>query len=92
MQTFVPSSREHGANSEAAARATETANLAISVEEQSKAWLQPMQSRKRNLVKLHTAKPGNAKTGQMQLTDVNKLRRKSRGNSCLQQLRRPLVG
>jgi len=55
VQTFVPSSSEHGANSEAAARATETANLAISVEEQSKAWLQSMQSRKRNLVKLHTA-------------------------------------
>ena len=69
---------EQGANSEATARATEAANLGISFEEQSKAWLQSVQSRKRSPVKLRTAQAWkshlkyiNEKIGQMQLTDVN---------------------
>jgi len=69
---------EHGANSEATARATEAANLGISFEEQAKAWLQSVQSRKRNPVKLRTAEAWkshlkyiNAKIGPMQLIDVN---------------------
>ncbi len=67
-----------GANSEEVFREAEAANLGITFKEQSGAWLQSVQSRKRKPIKLRTAeawtshlKYVNGKIGQMQLADVN---------------------
>jgi len=67
-----------GANSEEVFREAEAANLGITFKEQSGAWLQSVQSRKRKPIRLRTAeawtshlKYVNGKIGQMQLADVN---------------------
>ena len=69
---------ERGVNSDIQFRLAETGNLDIGFEEQSKIWLQALQSRKRKPIKQRTAESWkshlkyiNSKIGQMQLRDVN---------------------
>jgi len=69
---------EFGANNEVTARATQAANLGITLQEQSTRWLESVQRRKRKPVKPRTAQAWkshlkyiNGKIGTMQLADVN---------------------